>query len=50
MDSGNNPQIGPNKLVSWLSGHLMDWRDSRDDNYIETWKEYEALLRGEWRA
>ena len=50
MDSGNNPQIGPNKLVSWLSGHLMDWRDSRDDNYIETWKEYEALWRGEWRA
>jgi hypothetical protein len=50
MDSGNNPQIGPNKLVSWLSGHLMDWRDSRDDNYIEIWKEYEALWRGEWRA
>ena len=50
MDSGNNPQIGPNKLVAWLSGHLMDWRDSRDDNYIETWKEYEALWRGEWRA
>lgn len=50
MDLGNNPQIGPNKLVSWLSGHLMDWRDSRDDNYIETWKEYEALWRGEWRA
>ena len=50
MDLGNNPQIGPNKLVSWLSGHLMDWRDSRDDNYLETWKEYEALWRGEWRA
>jgi len=50
MDSGNNPQIGPNKLVSWLNGHLMDWRDSRDDNYIDTWKEYEALWRGEWRA
>ena len=50
MDLGNNPQIGPNKLVSWLNGHLMDWRDSRDDNYLETWKEYEALWRGEWRA
>jgi hypothetical protein len=50
MDSGNNPQIGPNKLVAWLNGHLMDWRDSRDDNYIDTWKEYEALWRGEWRA
>jgi hypothetical protein len=50
MDLGNNPQIGPNKLVSWLNGHLMDWRDSRDDNYLDTWKEYEALWRGEWRA
>jgi len=50
MDLGNNPQIGPNKLVSWLTGHLMDWRDSRDNNYLETWKEYEALWRGEWRA
>ena len=50
MDLGNNPQIGPNKLVSWLTGHLMDWRDSRDDNYLETWKEYEALWRGIWRA
>ena len=37
-----------NKLVSWIQGHLMDWRDSRDDNYLEKWKEYERLWRGEW--
>ena len=39
-----------NKLVSWLAGHLEEWRDSRDDNYLENWKEYEALWRGQWRA
>ena len=39
-----------NKLVSWLAGHLEDWRESRDANYLNNWKEYEALWRGEWRA
>jgi len=39
-----------NKLVSWLAGHLEDWRDSRDSNYLDNWKEYEALWRGQWRA
>ena len=39
-----------NKLVSWLAGHLEDWRDSRDSNYLDSWKEYEALWRGQWRA
>ena len=39
-----------NKLVTWLAGHLEDWRDSRDDNYLDNWKEYEALWRGQWRA
>ena len=38
------------KLVSWLAGHLEDWRESRDVNYLNNWKEYEALWRGEWRA
>ena len=33
MDTGNNPQHQPaNKLVTWLQGHLEEWRDSRDDN------------------
>jgi len=51
MDTGNNPQHQPaNKLVTWLQGHLEDWRDSRDDNYLDNWKEYEALWRGQWRA
>lgn len=46
----DNKYTPTNKLVSWLAGHLEDWRDSRDDNYLDNWKEYEALWRGEWRA
>jgi len=39
-----------NKLVTWLTGYLDEWRDHRDDNYIEDWKEFERLWRGEWAA
>ena len=40
----------PSQLVTWVQGHLDDWRDSRDSNYLEQWKEYERLWRGEWAA
>ena len=40
----------PSQLVTWVQGHLEDWRDSRDSNYLESWKEYERLWRGEWAA
>ena len=40
----------PSKLVTWIQGHLTDWRDNRDDNYLESWKEYERLWRGVWHA
>tara|TARA_R110000787_G_scaffold181153_3_gene293289 strand:- start:1579 stop:3531 length:1953 start_codon:yes stop_codon:yes gene_type:complete len=40
----------PSKLVSWIQGHLTDWRDNRDTNYLELWKEYERLWRGEWAS
>jgi len=38
------------KLVSWLLGSLEEWRDHRDQNYLEDWKEYERLWRGEWAS
>ena len=40
----------PSKLVTWIQGHCTDWRDNRDDNYLEAWKEYERLWRGVWHA
>ena len=39
-----------NKLVEWLNGYLDEWRDHRDTNYLEDWKEYERLWRGIWAA
>ena len=39
-----------NKLVEWIVGHTEDWRDHRDSNYLEDWKEFERLWRGEWAA
>lgn len=38
------------KLVEWLNGYLDEWREHRDINYLEDWKEYERLWRGEWAA
>jgi hypothetical protein len=39
-----------NKLVTWLTRYLDEWRDHRDDNYLQDWKEFERLWRGEWAA
>ena len=39
-----------NKLVEWIVGYTEDWRDHRDINYLEDWKEFERLWRGEWAA
>lgn len=39
-----------NKLVEWLNGYLDEWRDHRDVNYLQDWKEYERLWRGIWAA
>ena len=39
-----------NKLVEWIVGYTEEWRDHRDINYLEDWKEFERLWRGEWAA
>lgn len=39
-----------NKLVEWVMGYAQEWRDHRDTNYLEDWKEFERLWRGEWAA
>jgi hypothetical protein len=39
-----------NKLVEWIVEYTEDWRDHRDINYLEDWKEFERLWRGEWAA
>lgn len=37
-----------NKLVEWILSHIEDWRENRDDNYLESWKSYERIWRGVW--
>jgi hypothetical protein len=42
--------MAQNKLVTWITGYLDEWRDHRDDNYLTDWKEFERLWRGQWAA
>lgn len=42
--------MATNKLVEWVEEYVKEWRDYRDSNYLEKWKEYERLWRGEWAA
>lgn len=37
-----------NSLVSWVLDNTEDWKDNRDNNYLEAWKRYERLWRGVW--
>ena len=37
-----------NKLVEWVLSHVEEWRDHRDSNYEEKWKQYERIWRGVW--
>lgn len=36
------------ELASWVISRVKDWRDYRDQNYSEKWKEYYRLWRGIW--
>lgn len=42
--------MATNKLVEWVEEYVKEWRDYRDSNYLEKWKAYERLWRGEWAA
>ena len=39
-----------NQLVQWVISQTDEWRDHRDDNYLQKWQEYERLWRGVWAA
>ena len=36
------------ELVSWIIDHVERWRDFRDNNYMDSWEEYERIFRGQW--
>lgn len=37
-----------NALVAFVMDRCNDWRNYRDENYMERWDEYERLWRGLW--
>ena len=54
MDNGDaqfeEPSESDKELVSWVMDHCERWRDFRDNNYMDSWEEYERIFRGQWQA
>jgi hypothetical protein len=44
------PSEADKELAAFVVQHCDRWRDSRDENYLEDWKEYERIFRGVWAA
>ena len=44
------PSESDKELVSWVMDHCERWRDFRDNNYMDSWEEYERIFRGQWQA
>ena len=42
------PTEAEKELTSWVSDHIMRWRDHRNANYLDSWLEYERIFRGQW--
>ena len=38
--------MAENSLVGWVTDKVNLWRNYRDTNYLENWKQYERLWRG----
>lgn len=36
------------QITEWVLGRCEEWRNHRDENYLEDWKAYERLWRGIW--
>jgi hypothetical protein len=46
----DTPTESDNQLAQFVVAHCDRWRDHRDTNYLEDWKEYERIFRGQWAA
>jgi hypothetical protein len=44
------PSEADKELAAFVVQHCDRWRDSRDENYLEDWKEYERIFRGVWAS
>jgi hypothetical protein len=46
----DQPTESDKEIVEFVVSHCDRWRDHRDTNYLEEWKEYERIFRGKWAA
>jgi hypothetical protein len=46
----DQPSEADKELSAFVVQHCDRWRDSRDENYLEDWKEYERIFRGVWAS
>ena len=46
----DEPSSADKELLQFVVAHTDRWRDHRDTNYLEDWKEYERIFRGIWSA
>ena len=46
----DEPTESDKELTDWVVSHTDRWRDWRDQNYLESWLEYERIFRGQWAA
>jgi hypothetical protein len=44
------PSEADKELAAFVVQHCDRWRNSRDENYLEDWKEYERIFRGVWAS
>ena len=45
-----DPSESDKELTAFVVSHCDRWRDSRDQNYLEDWLEYERIFRGVWAS
>ena len=46
----DEPSSSDKELAAFVVAHCDRWRDSRDQNFLEDWKEYERIFRGVWAS
>jgi hypothetical protein len=46
----DEPSSADKELLQFVIAHTDRWRDHRDQNFLEDWKEYERIFRGIWSA
>jgi len=44
------PTESDREIVDFVVSHTDRWRDWRDSNFLEDWKAYERIFRGQWAA